>query len=91
MDMQEALFERFTISLTVKDAQAVHHSGDCYPDVCVAVTISYIASQLDEIGPEAIRAELVEYGAWDEEELKNDDDNRERIVWIVGGNICEEL
>jgi len=50
-----------------------------------------IRRQLRKIGPDAIRAELAEYGAWDDAELSDDAENRERIVWIAAGNIQEEL
>lgn len=39
---------------------------------------------------EAIRAELKEYGAWDAEELSDDEQNISRIAWIAAGNISED-
>jgi hypothetical protein len=40
--------------------------------------------------PESVRAELKEYGAWDEEELSDDAANWERLVWCACWNIAEE-
>lgn len=40
--------------------------------------------------PDAIRAELQEYGAWDAEELADDEANRRRIVWCAAHNIAED-
>lgn len=39
--------------------------------------------------PDAIRAELKEYGAWDTDELADDAANLRRIVWIAAHNIAE--
>lgn len=89
--MQHAMFERFELDMTQEQAESVSHAGDCSDDVEVLVDAPSIASQLDEIGPQAIRDELREYGAWDEDELTDDDANRQRIVWIAGGNIREEM
>jgi hypothetical protein len=46
---------------------------------------------LDKISAYSLRAELREYGAWNEEELSNHEDNLARILWIACGNIREEL
>ena len=43
-----------------------------------------------ECTEENLAAELKEFGAWDAEELANDGDNWERIVWIAAGNISED-
>lgn len=40
--------------------------------------------------PDKIRAELKEYGAWDADELTDDEQNRQRLVWIAAGNIRED-
>lgn len=41
------------------------------------------------IDPEFIRKELKETGAWDEIELKDDEKNWRRILWITACNIEE--
>jgi hypothetical protein len=40
--------------------------------------------------PDKIREELREYGAWDDEELADDEQNWRRLVWIAANNIREE-
>lgn len=40
--------------------------------------------------PAAIRAELRESGAWDNDELADDDANWQRLIWIAAGNINDE-
>jgi hypothetical protein len=39
--------------------------------------------------PEKVRKELKEYGAWDEEELSDDDANWQRLVWCAAWNIAD--
>lgn len=89
--MQYAMFERFELAMTQEQAESVSHAGDCSADVEVLVEVPAIASQLDAIGPKAIRNELREYGAWNDDDLADDAANRERIVWIAGCNIREEM
>ena len=43
-----------------------------------------------EIPYNELAAELAEYGAWDEEELKDWRENQERIIWIAAGDIHQE-
>ena len=86
-----ATFNRFELRMTKAQAESASHSGLCDADVEVLVRDKSIAKQLDSIGPDRIRAELGEYGAWDEEQLADDEDNRHRIVWIAAGDIVEEM
>lgn len=39
--------------------------------------------------PEATRECLREYGAWDEEELADNEANRRRIFWLMMGDFAE--
>lgn len=85
-----ASFNRFELKMTKGHALQGSHQGQCYPDVVNLSEVPYIRRQLDKINPDDIRAELKEYGAWDEVELSNNEENRYRIVWIAAGNIVEE-
>lgn len=80
-----ASFNRFEIELTEEQALNCSHQGDCYQDV--KDTLPELGLSLD---PDKVRDELKEYGAWDEEELKDDEENLLRIVWIAAGDIREE-
>ena len=88
--MRYAQFERFELAMTLGQARAASHQWQCDDDVKVLCAQPGMAKQLDAIGPEKIRAQLEEYGAWDENELADDEQNRQRIVWIAAGNIKEE-
>lgn len=84
-----ACFNRFEIEMTLAQAKGASHQGQCDDDVAALVRVPAIRRQLDKIGPDKIAAELKEYGAWDADELGDDDANRERIVWIAAGDIVE--
>jgi hypothetical protein len=49
----------------------------------------YIKKQLDALPVDKLAIELKEYGAWDEIELSNHNDNLKRILWIAAGNITD--
>ena len=85
-----AYFERFELNMTMKQALAVSERGDCTLEVEKLERDPKIARQLNAIDPQKIREELAEYGAWDDDDLTNDHENRLRILWIAGGNIREE-
>ena len=88
-----ASFNRFEFRMTREDAFYVSQPGcdaSPYIDDLLRYGDKEIGAQLDKIGPDKIREELAEYGAWDDDDLSDDDENRSRIVWIAGGNIREE-
>lgn len=89
-DLRYATFEGFEIAMTLEEALSASHQGPCDEEVAALLDSLPISSQLDEIGPEAIRDELRNAGAWDEGELADDQANRKRIAWIAAGNIREE-
>ena len=85
-----AIFNRFQIQMTMRQAKQAYHQGQCEPDVEYLANVPRIANQLDKLDPNHIAAELREYGAWDEGELRDLHHNRLRLVWIAAGNIVEE-
>lgn len=85
-----ALFDRFELEMTLDQARGASHQGRCDDDVAELVKNPKIRRQLDKIGPAKIRDELRQYGAWDEQELADDDANRLRVVWCAAGNIVDE-
>lgn len=80
-----AYFNRFTIDMTQSQVMACSHQGECYQDVKETVPELSL-----DISADALRDELREYGAWDEQELADHSENLIRIVWIAAGNIKEE-
>jgi hypothetical protein len=86
-DQQIAYFTRFSLEMPAEAINDCSHQGPCDDDV------DYWSPRIarpNEITPEALRDELREYGAWDSEELLDDDANWQRLIWIAAGNIREE-
>jgi len=84
-----ATFNRFELKMTKAQAASAAHSGRCDDDVEALAKVPAIRRQLAKIEPEALRAELKEYGAWDAAELADHSANLLRIVWIAAGDISE--
>jgi hypothetical protein len=76
--------------MTLGEARSCSHSGDCEPDVRALLAEPHIKSQLDAYPNAAFAAELHEYGAWSEEELKDREANELRILWLAACDISEE-
>jgi len=79
------------LRITRYDAQACTHSGPCEDDVLALMEKPYIKKQLSTLHPEKLRKELKEFGAWNDDELNNHQDNLMRWVWISAGEIVERL
>lgn len=83
-----AHFNRFTIQMTRKQAQSAAHQGACDQDI--ESLCCKLERQLRKLSPADLAAELKEWGAWDETELADHEQNCRRIIWIAAGNILEE-
>lgn len=81
---------RIEIGLTLVQAEAGSHSGDCESDILELRQSPGIKAQLDAIDPGVLREELREYGAWEDEELQDHDLNLSRILWLMCGDITDE-
>lgn len=81
---------RIEIELLLDDARSVAHQGQCDEDVLALSKVPYIERQLGAIDPILLAAELREYGAWDEDELADHQQNLQRILWLACGEIKEE-
>ena len=77
------------IEMTMAQAQSASHQGQCDDDVQALSNHRKIRRQLERIDPAALRKELAEYGAWDEQELADHERNIQRILWIAAGDIVE--
>ena len=77
------------LQMTMQQARACSHSGDCDGDVTALRGAPEIAAQLARIKPESARRELADYGAWDDDELADHDRNLQRLLWIAAGDIAE--
>lgn len=86
-----ASFNRFELKITKAQALQGSHQGQCIEDVKALAALPAIKAQLKKIAPEKIREELQEYGAWDEKELADDQENIYRIIWVACCDIREEI
>lgn len=91
MNKFTATFERFTLELTEEQYLSGSHPGPCDDNIAELLRLDEIKAQFETIKPESIRDELKEYGAWDDEELQDDQQNQARILWIACGNIREDV
>ncbi len=89
-----ASFNRFELRLPGQCVLDCSHSGQCDEDVAFWAPKVRAQCNADSFknGPTAdnVRAELKEYGAWDAEELSDDDANWRRLVWCAANNIAED-
>ncbi len=89
-----ASFNRFELRLSGEAVCAIAHAGPCDADVAQYAPIVRAQMEANNFPnkptPEKIRAELKEYGAWDAEELADDDQNWLRLVWSAACNIAED-
>jgi hypothetical protein len=77
------------IQMTMAQAESASHQGQCDADVLSLSNHRKIRAQLERIDPKALRDELREYGAWDDQELADHHQNLQRILWIAAGDIVE--
>lgn len=80
-----AQFNRFEVTLSQDDVNAIAVSGDNE----AAVNEARARIDLSHISDEDLVAELNEYGAWDEDELAVRSDNEQRIIWLTALDIKE--
>ena len=86
-----ATFNRFELRLTKNQARSGSHQGPCDEDIEWLRREPAIARQLDKLTPATVADELREYGAWDDEELADHDENLSRVLWLACGDIVETL
>ena len=84
-------FNRFELNITKAQVLATWHPGAMDDDIAALAKVPGIARQLKKLDPEQVRAELAEYGAWNEEELRDHAQNLQRVLWLGVCDIWEEL
>lgn len=73
-----------------EQADSVHHTGPCDEDVDLLAHTSNLMCQMAALDANVLREELSEYGCWDDDELKDNVANIQRLLWIAGCDIAEE-
>ena len=77
------------LQITKSQAESASHQGQCDNDVLALSKIPAISRQLNKIKPDVLRCELNEYGAWDDIELSDHEQNIQRILWVACCDIAE--
>ena len=80
---------RIELQITKNQALTCSHPGQCDNDVEALMQAPSIARQLKKLDPALVAACLKEYGAWDETELKDHNENLTRLLWVACCDISE--
>lgn len=80
---------RIELNITRAQAESCAHPGQCDADVAALRDVPAIRRQLAKIDPATVADSLREYGAWDDDELKDHDANLSRLLWVACGDIVE--
>ena len=80
---------RIALQITKQQAALGSHQGQCDQDIAELRTVPAIHRQLAKLSAEEVRNELREYGAWDDDELTDHNDNLNRLLWLACGDITE--
>ena len=78
---------RIELDMTLDQAESV--SGQGQHDEDAKYLVKELRPQLDKIDPQVLASELKEYGAWDDKELADHEENLQRLVWIAGNDVSE--
>lgn len=80
---------RIELNITKNDASFAGHPGSCDNEVLQLSKKPAIKRQLAKIPVDLLASELKEYGAWDEIELQDHNQNLQRLLWLACGDISE--
>jgi hypothetical protein len=80
---------RIELELTLDEARTGSHMGRCDEDVQALSEDPHIAEQLARVDAQHLRDELRGYGAWDEQELADHEQNLQRLLWLACGDIVD--
>lgn len=78
---------RIELQITPEQAASASHQGQCDEDV--KGLMGELQDQLKNIDPQVLKEDLAEYGAWDDAELSDHQENLMRLVWIAAGDVAE--
>lgn len=80
---------RIELNITKRQALSASHPGACDEDVKALSQVPGIARQLRKVDATVLVSELRGYGAWDEDELKDHEQNLRRVLWLACCDITE--
>jgi hypothetical protein len=80
---------KIELNITLNNAKKASHQGECYNDVKLLSEKQSIKRQTKLIDKNDLIAVLSEYGAWDNVQLQDHNENIIRLLWIACGDIVE--
>ena len=80
---------KIELQIAFDDACACNHPGPADGAVAALALKPYIAEQLAKLDPKLLADELDDWGAWDETELADHNQNLQRILWLAACDIAE--
>ena len=80
---------RIELQITKKQADSCSHPGPCDQDVADLRKNPSIRRQLRKLNPVIVAECLREYGAWDDVELSDHDQNLDRLLWCACCDIAD--
>jgi hypothetical protein len=80
---------RIELQITKKQADSCSHLGQCDVDVEALKLNPSIARQLKKLDLVIVSAALKEYGAWNDLELSDHNENLTRLLWVACCDISE--
>lgn len=78
------------LHFTEEEARMVPLSGRADDGVAALSRVPGIAEKVAALDPALVAKELREYGAWDDEELRDHEQNIQRLLWIAASDVQEE-
>jgi hypothetical protein len=87
----EAWLDHVALRVRTSDALDMSQPGPADDTVAYYVQQPYYTRQFAQMRPEDVRDELAEYGAWDAEDLADDEENLHRLLWCAAGTVREQL
>jgi hypothetical protein len=81
---------RIEFQMTLEQAELVPLMGQAESGVCLLSKEKDVMAQLDKYSPELIAECLSEYGAWNDEELKDHAENILRLLWVAACDVQEQ-
>ena len=81
---------RLELQIPIELAETAHHSGACDDDVLAISKDEWVRDFTTAWNPDIVVNVLREYGAWEDEELKDRQQNIQRMLWIACCDIAEQ-
>lgn len=83
-------FNYLELELPIENILDIAQSGDNSEAVEEVLKLKMVQEQIKLLDKEKIVKCLEDYGAWDDEELSNHDENIKRLIWIGSWNYFDE-